>query len=66
MYKTKYSRKMEERLLIKLKGWFKFQHISCRKIVAKNLNKLPIWISIQEQSACLFKNLFLIAKLNQL
>ena len=54
---------MEERQLIKLEGWFKSQHISCLKIVAKNLNKLLTWIPIKEQPVCLLKNLFLIAKL---
>ncbi|WP_431292504.1 hypothetical protein [Pedobacter sp. P26] len=58
--KTKYSRKMEERQLIKLEGWFKSRHISCLKIVAGNLNKLRTWIPVKEQLACfILKNLFM-------
>jgi len=47
--KTKYSRKMEERQLIKLEAWFKPQRISCLKIVAKRLKKLPAWTVLKEQ-----------------
>jgi hypothetical protein len=50
---------MEERQLIKLKGWFKSWHISCLKIAAKNPNELLIWILIKEQSACLLKKILL-------
>lgn len=42
---------MEERQLIKLEAWFKPQRISCLKIVAKRLKKLPAWTVLKEQLA---------------
>ncbi|WP_029275587.1 FN3 associated domain-containing protein [Pedobacter borealis] len=46
--------KMEERELIKIEAKFKPQHISCLKIVAKNLKKLPEWHPAKGQPAWLF------------
>jgi len=42
--------------LIKLEAWFKARRISCLKIVAKSLKKLPAWIAIKEQPAWLLKS----------
>ena len=46
--------KMEEHELIKIEAKFKPQHISCLKIIAKNLKKLPEWHPAKGQPAWLF------------
>ncbi|ARS38446.1 cytochrome C [Sphingobacteriaceae bacterium GW460-11-11-14-LB5] len=47
-------KKMEEREFIKIEAKFKSQRISCLKIVAKNLKKLPEWHPAKGQPAWLF------------